>query len=153
MKTKWDKSGRFLTLSLKILISWFLKPLRHLLMKDIYKKRFSNVRFFGKNKPCTNCGGWNGTTTEYGHPERAFFRKPQTFGLGQTNWAENFGGIWGIFGRFIGTHFGTVSPLFMFSIYQPLFRLPIFLHKTKPFFFFFFEFGPQINRDLTFVCP
>ena len=25
---------------------------------------------------------------EYGHPERAFFQKLETFGLGQTNWAE-----------------------------------------------------------------
>jgi hypothetical protein len=24
----------------------------------------------------------------YGHPERAFFQKFETFGLGQTNWAE-----------------------------------------------------------------
>ena len=103
MKTKWDKSGRFLTLSLKILISWFLKPLRHLLMKDIYKKRFSNVRFFGKNKPCTNCGGWNGTTTEYGHPERAFFEKFETFGLGQTNWAEILWGILSISGQTVST--------------------------------------------------
>ena len=27
------------------------------------------------------------TTTDYGHPERAFFRKSQTFGLGHTDWA------------------------------------------------------------------
>ena len=27
-------------------------------------------------------------TTDYGHPERAFFQKCETFGLGQTNWAE-----------------------------------------------------------------
>ena len=26
--------------------------------------------------------------TEYEHPERAFFQKLETFGLGQTNWAE-----------------------------------------------------------------
>ena len=42
-------------------------------------------------------------------------------------WAVKFWGIWGIFGRFINTHFGTVSPLSMFSINQPL-----FLQKTKP---------------------
>ena len=41
--------------------------------------------------------------------------------LGQTNWAENFGGIWGIFDQTISTHFGTVSHLSMFSIIQPLF--------------------------------
>ena len=26
--------------------------------------------------------------TDYGHPERAFFQKFETFGLGQTKWAE-----------------------------------------------------------------
>ena len=33
---------------------------------------------------------------DYGHPERGFFLKSQTFGLGQTNWAKHFGGI-GVF--------------------------------------------------------
>ena len=28
------------------------------------------------------------SSTDYGHPERAFFQKFETFGLGQTNWAE-----------------------------------------------------------------
>ena len=28
------------------------------------------------------------STTDYGHPERAFFQKFETFGLGQTNWAK-----------------------------------------------------------------
>ena len=69
--------------------------------------------------------------TDYGHPERAFFRKSQTFGLGQTNWADKFWGIWGISGQTISTHFSTVSPLYMFSIIQPL-----FLHKTKPLYLF-----------------
>ena len=44
----------------------------------------------------------------------------------QTNWADKFWGIWGIFGQTISTHFGTVSPLSMFSIIQPL-----FLQKTN----------------------
>ena len=52
--------------------------------------------------------------------------KFQTFGLGQTIWADKFWGIWGIFDRFISTHFGTLSSLF--SINQPL-----YLQKTKPF--------------------
>ena len=57
--------------------------------------------------------------TDYGHPERAFFlKKKQTFGLGQTNWAEKF---WGI----CGTHFWPILVLWgsysMFSINQPLF--------------------------------
>ena len=50
-----------------------------------------------------------------------------TFGLGQTFWTDYFWGIWGIFGRTISSHFGTVSSLFMFSIIQSL-----FLQKTKP---------------------
>jgi len=28
--------------------------------------------------------------TDYGHPERAFFQKSQTFVLGQTFWADIF---------------------------------------------------------------
>ena len=54
-------------------------------------------------------------------PRESFFQKSQTFGLGQTFWAEMFWGICGIFGRTISTHFGTVSSLSMFSIIQPLF--------------------------------
>ena len=63
-------------------------------------------------------------------------------------WADNFG-IWGVFERFISTHFGTVSPFSMFSINQPL-----FLQKTKPLHTNpRFEFGPQRIRDLAIVCP
>ena len=65
-------------------------------------------------------------TTDYGRP---ILMKSQTFGLGQTNWADKFWDIWGIFGQTISTHFGTVSPLSMFSINQPL-----FLQKTKPLY-------------------
>ena len=36
--------------------------------------------------------------TDYGHPERAFLQKPETFVLVQTNWAEFLEGIWVIFG-------------------------------------------------------
>ena len=32
-------------------------------------------------------------------PRERIFKKIQTFGLVQTNWAENFGGIWDIFGQ------------------------------------------------------
>ena len=76
--------------------------------------------------------------TDYGHPEKAFFQKSRTYEPGKTFWAEMFWGIWGIFGRTISTHFGTVSSLSMFSIIQPL-----FLQKTKPFLGFEFEFGPK----------
>ena len=60
----------------------------------------------------------------------AFSTKSQTFGLGQTIWADTFWGIWGIFSQFISAHFGIVSPLSMFSINEPL-----FLQKTtKPLY-------------------
>jgi hypothetical protein len=60
---------------------------------------------------------------------KPFFIKIQTFGHGKTNCADKFWGIWGIFGQTISTHFGTVSPLSMFSIIQPL-----FLQQTKPLY-------------------
>ena len=63
-------------------------------------------------------------------PNETFFSSnSQTFGLGQTICADKFWGTYGILGRFISTHFGTVSPLSMFSINQPL-----FLQKTKPLY-------------------
>ena len=43
------------------------------------------------------------TTTDNGHPERAFFQKLETFGLGQTNWAEILGDILAISSQTIGT--------------------------------------------------
>ena len=61
--------------------------------------------------------------------EAIFSSKSQTFGLGQTISANKFLGLWGIFGQFISTHFGTVSPLNMFSNNQPL-----ILQKTKPLY-------------------
>ena len=41
--------------------------------------------------------------TDNGHPERAFFQKFETFGLGQTNWAEILGGILAISSQTVGT--------------------------------------------------
>ena len=57
---------------------------------------------------------------------KPFSLKSRTFGLGQTNWADKFWGICGIFGQTISTHIGRVSPL---SIIQPL-----FVQKTKPLY-------------------
>ena len=42
-------------------------------------------------------------STDNGHPERAFFQKFESFGLGQTNWAEILGGTLGISSQTIGT--------------------------------------------------
>ena len=60
--------------------------------------------------------------TDYGHPVKPFFIEIQNF----LAWSDKFLGIWDIFGKTISTHFGTVSPLSMVSIIQPL-----FLQKAK----------------------
>ena len=52
---------------------------------------------------------------------KPFFIEIQNFWVGQTDWADKFWGIWGIFGQTISTHFCTVNLLFIFSIIQPLF--------------------------------
>ena len=64
-------------------------------------------------------------TTDYRRPLKLFFIEIQNFWA----WAGKFWGIWGIFSQTISTHFGTASPLSMFSIIQPL-----FLQKTKPLY-------------------
>jgi hypothetical protein len=71
---------------------------------------------------------WDGTRTT-DTQWSLFPLKSRTFGLGQTNWADKFSGIWGIFSKTISTHFVTVSPLSMFFIVQPL-----FIQKTKPLY-------------------
>ena len=65
--------------------------------------------------------------------KHTFSQKSQVFGLVQTNWAKNVWGIWGIFGRIISTHFGTVGPLFMFSINQPVLTKPLYPHPKYLF--------------------
>ena len=60
-----------------------------------------------------------------------FLFKSRTLGLGQSNCADEFWGIWGIFGQTISTHFGTVSPLFMFSI---TYSTIISTKKNKPLY-------------------
>jgi hypothetical protein len=57
--------------------------------------------------------------------EAFFSSKSQTFGLGQTIWADKF---WGIFGRFISTHFGTLSPLPSFPLINHYFYKKLSLY-------------------------
>ena len=59
---------------------------------------------------------------------KPFFIEMLNFGLGQTIWAGRFWSICGIVEQSISPHFGTVSPLSMFFINEPL-----FLQKTKPY--------------------
>ena len=63
---------------------------------DLLWEKFWNSRLKAKNFEITR-------TTDNGHPERAFFQRLETFGLGQTIWAEILWGIWGIFGQTIST--------------------------------------------------
>ena len=60
-------------------------------------------------------------STDHGRSMKPFFIEIPNFEIGQTNWADKFLGILGIFGGTIITHFVRVSPLSMFSIIQPLF--------------------------------
>ena len=46
---------------------------------------------------------WIPKGNDNGHPERAFFQKFKSFGLGQTNWAEILGCILVISSQTIGT--------------------------------------------------
>ena len=59
-----------------------------------------------------------------------FSLKSKTFGVGQTNWADKFWDICGIFDQTISTHFGIVSPLSIISIIQLLFlqKLSLYIH-------------------------
>ena len=80
--------------------------------------------------------------------EALFHQNPKFFCLWQTNWAKNFGGILCIFGRTISPHFGTVSPLSMFSINYFYKELSLYIRITLGF-----ELGPQRIRNLVIVCP
>jgi hypothetical protein len=88
-----------------------------------------------------------------------FYQNPKLLGLGRQFGPKIFGGIWCIYGRFISTHFGTVSTLSMFSINQLLFLQKLRLYIQIPNIYlglgfeFEFEFGLQRIRNLAIVCP
>jgi hypothetical protein len=69
----------------------------------------------------------NGQKHRLRTPNEAFFIEISNFWA----WADNLGKLvlwhFGIFGQFITTHCGAVSPLPIFSTNQPL-----FLQKNKP---------------------
>ena len=81
-------------------------------------------------------------------PDEAFFHcNPDLFGLGQTNWADKFWGIWGIFDRTISTHFCPCFPLFNHHFYK---KLSVYIHIPNIYLGlgleFEFEFGPQMQN-------
>ena len=87
--------------------------------------------------------------------EAFFSLKSQTFGLGQFGQID-FGAFGVFLNRFISIHFGTVSPLSMFSINQPLFqqqKKSLYIPIPNIHLEMGFEFGPQRIRDLAIVCP
>jgi hypothetical protein len=91
--------------------------------------------------------------TDYGRPMKPFFIEIPNFGLGQTIWADNFGGI---FGQFISTDFGTVSPLSMLPINQTLFlqkKTCLYIQIPNIYLGLGLEFGPKQIRGLAIVCP
>ena len=88
-------------------------------------------------------------------PNESFFhKKSQTFVPGQTIWENKFWGICGIFEQYISTHFGTVSPLSMLFINQPLFfhKLSLYIQIPNIYLECGFEFELQRIRDLAIVC-
>ena len=89
--------------------------------------------------------------TDYGRPMKSFFI--ETFGLEQTIWADKFWGIWGLFGRFISTHFGTLRPLSMLFNNQPLFlqKLSLYIQIPKIYLKVGVEFGPERIRNVV-IC-
>ena len=76
--------------------------------------------------------------------ELSFHRNHKSFWA----WADRFGGIWGIFGQFISTHFGTVSPLSMFFINQPL-----FLQKLSKSQIFIWDWDLNLDRKEFGIKP
>ena len=84
----------------------------------ILKSIYYISRFFASLPPWTRDLQWS-----------LFPSISQIVGLGQTIWADEFWGIWSIFGRNFSTYFGTASPLSMFFINQSL-----FLKKTRPLY-------------------
>ena len=108
----------------------------YVFLYELYKFPFNY-----SNQQCQIFNLFNTSRHGLRTPNVAFFSlKSRTFRLGQTNWADKFWGIWGIFGQTISTHFGTVSPLSMFSIIQPL-----FLQKIKPVHIFIWYLNLNLN--------
>ena len=107
----WISSTFFCTNTLCIICHFFPPSLLHPIRIEQFF--FSFAKTFDQQ--------WNYGITDYGCPMEPFFIEIQNFWVWQTNWADKFLGIWSIFGQIISTHFGTVSPLSMFSIIQALF--------------------------------
>ena len=83
--------------------------------------------------------------TDYGHPERAFFRKSQT-----------------LLGAFEVFSADLSAPILILWVPCPCFplinhyfykKLSLYIHIPNIYLGLRFEFGPQRIRDLAIVCP
>jgi hypothetical protein len=76
-----------------------------------------------------------------------FPSKSQNFGLEQTNWADKFWSICGIFSQFITTHFGTVRPLSLFLLINQYFYkiLSLYIQIPNVYLGLGFEYGSRKN--------
>ena len=71
--------------------------------------------------------------TDYEQSKKPFYWNPKLLGLGRQIGLKFFGIFWvPIFSQFICTHFGTVSPLSMFSISQSFFLQKLSLYIQIP---------------------
>ena len=69
-----------------------------------------------------------------------FSLKFQTFRLGQTIWADNFWGNWGIFGQLISTHF--CFPLINHYLYK---KLGLYIKIPIIYLGLGFKYGPRVS--------
>ena len=108
-------------------IRWFFKPtLDHLLLHTVLLASFTQKKFNERHTRCVFFDAFprffTVKDTDYGCQIKPFFhRNPKLLGLNIQFGQVNFWVFGVFFGWFISTHFGTVSPLSMFSIIQPLF--------------------------------
>ena len=77
--------------------------------------------------------------TDYGHPERVFFRKSQTFGVFSADLSAPILVLW-----------VPCFPLINHYFYK---KLSIYTQIPNIFLGLGFEFGPQRIRDLAIMCP
>ena len=82
---------------------------------------------------------------------RLFSLKSQTFGLGQTNWADKSWGIWRVLGQTFRTRFETVHVFHYSTIIST--KLSLYIHIPNIYLEMGFEFEPQSIRDLAFMYP
>ena len=93
---------------------------------------------------CTHCIVARTTNAQWS----LFLLKSRTFGLEQTNWADKFWGIWGIFGRTVFLVQWVPCPCFPLFNHYFYKKLSLYIHIPNICLGLGFKFGPQRIRDL-----